>query len=145
MSGGSARSMRNFSLELWQDLVLHGIRKTTFQHLTVNWNVNVLGMALKTLRFVKDLSRTLLSFVPRCLTTRSRKLKIRSSENLKSLIIEFCFLQHILENMLVRYRGQNNKGVLDRPWTKRKVLRAISNTLKFQFLEIVKIEDLTIR
>ena len=28
---------------------------------------------------------------------------------------------------------KNNKGVLGRPWTKLKVLRAISSTLKFQF------------
>ena len=45
-----------------------------------------------------------------------------------------CFLFAIfLENMLVRYRGINNKGVLERSWTKWKVLRAISSTLKFQF------------
>ena len=37
------------------------------------------------------------------------------------------------KNMLVRYRGINNKGVLDGPWTKWRVLRAISSTLKFQF------------
>ena len=37
--------------------------------------------------------------------------------------------------MLVRYRGINNKGVLDRPWTIWKVLRAISSTLKCQFTE----------
>ena len=36
-------------------------------------------------------------------------------------------------HMLVRYRGINNKGVLDRPWTKWRVLIAISSTLKFQF------------
>ena len=30
---------------------------------------------------------------------------------------------------------KNNKGVLDRPWTKWKVLMAISSTLKFQFTE----------
>ena len=42
MSGRSARSIRNFSLELSQDLVLRDIRKSTFQHLTVNWNLNVL-------------------------------------------------------------------------------------------------------
>ena len=36
------------------------------------------------------------------------------------------------KNMLVRYRGINNKGVLERPGTKWKVLNAISNTLKFQ-------------
>ena len=35
--------------------------------------------------------------------------------------------------MLVRYRGIDNKGVLDRPWTIWGVLRAISSTLKFQF------------
>ena len=64
MSGGSARSIRNFSLELWQDLVLLDVRKSTFQHLTVNWNLNVLEMALKTLRFVQGLSRTPLLFIP---------------------------------------------------------------------------------
>ena len=32
------------------------------------------------------------------------------------------------------YRSKtNNKGVMARPWTKRRVLRAISSTLKFQF------------
>ena len=35
--------------------------------------------------------------------------------------------------MLVRYRGINNKGVLERPWTKWRVLKAISTTLKCQF------------
>ena len=35
--------------------------------------------------------------------------------------------------MLVRYRGINNKGVLERPGTKWMVLRAISSTLKCQF------------
>ena len=34
--------------------------------------------------------------------------------------------------MLVKYRRINNKGVLERPGTKWKVLRAISSTLKFQ-------------
>ena len=38
-----------------------------------------------------------------------------------------------LKNTLVRYRGINNKGVLERPWTKWRVLRAISTTLKCQF------------
>ena len=33
----------------------------------------------------------------------------------------------------MRYRGINNKGVLDGPWTIWKVLRAISSTLKCQF------------
>ena len=38
-----------------------------------------------------------------------------------------------LKIMLVRYRGINNKGVLERPWTKWRVLEAISTTLKCQF------------
>ena len=42
------------------------------------------------------------------------------------------------ENMLVRYRGINNKGVLERPRTKWKVLRAISTTLKCKFTENVE-------
>ena len=45
-----------------------------------------------------------------------------------------CFLCEVfLENMVVIYRGINNKGVLDRPGTIWKVLRAISSTLKCQF------------
>jgi len=35
--------------------------------------------------------------------------------------------------MLVKYRGTNNKGVLERPGKKWKVLRAISSTVKCQF------------
>ena len=42
-----------------------------------------------------------------------------------------------LRNIVGKYGGEisreNNKGVLDRPWTKWMVLWAISNTLKFQF------------
>ena len=34
-------------------LVLHVIGKSTFQHLTVNWNFNVLEMALKTFHIVQ--------------------------------------------------------------------------------------------
>ena len=33
-------------------------------------------------------------------------------------IIEICFCNRCLENLVVRYRGINNKGVLERPWTK---------------------------
>ena len=35
--------------------------------------------------------------------------------------------------MLARYRRINDKGVLGRPWTIWKILRAISSTLKCQF------------
>ena len=48
-----------------------------------------------------------------------------------SLLFFFC--KTFLNSMLVGYRGINNKGVLDRPWTIGKVLRAISSTLKCQF------------
>ena len=44
--------------------------------------------------------------------------------------IDFCLVSG---NMLVRYRGINSKGVLERPWTKLRVLRTISSTLRFQF------------
>ena len=68
MSRRSARSIRNFSLELAQDLVLLDVRKSTFQHFTVNWNFNVLEMVFKTLHIVQGLSRTPLLFIPRYLT-----------------------------------------------------------------------------
>ena len=45
----------------------------------------------------------------------------------------FYFCKMFLKNMLVRYRGINDKGVLERPGTKWMVLRAISSTLKCQF------------
>ena len=45
----------------------------------------------------------------------------------------FCFWKIFSETRLVRYRGINNKGVLERPWTTWRVLRAISTTLKCQF------------
>ena len=47
MSGRSARTRRRYSVELWQDLVLLDVRKSTFQHLTVDWNLNVLEMSSK--------------------------------------------------------------------------------------------------
>ena len=91
MSGESARSTRNFSLELWQDLVLlvHGVRKSTFQHLTVNWNFNVLELVLKTLHFVQGLSRTPLLCIPRYLTNiffqnMLQQKKISRIDNLKT-------------------------------------------------------------
>ena len=43
------------------------------------------------------------------------------------------FLKIFSKNMFVRYRGKNNEGVLERPGTKWKVLKAISSTLKCQF------------
>ena len=83
MSGGSARTIRRYSVELWQDLVLHGIRKSTFQHLTINWNFSVLEMALKTLHFVQGPSRTPVLFIPRYLTNifSGNILQIEESSN----------------------------------------------------------------
>ena len=50
----------------------------------------------------------------------------------------FIFLGNIYEKkMLVRYRRINNKGVLERPGTKWKVLRTISSTLKFEYFRKV--------
>ena len=89
MSGRSARSIRNFSLELWQDLVLLDVRKSTFQHLTVNWNLNVLEMTLKTLHIVQGLSRTPLLFIPRYLINiffKNILQKNKNPENRKSEI-----------------------------------------------------------
>ena len=40
----------------------------------------------------------------------------------------FFSWKYFRENMLVRYRRINNKGVLERPGTKWKVLRTISST-----------------
>ena len=57
--------MQLFSRTFLQDLVLLDVRKSTFQHLTVKSNLNVLEMALKTLHFVQGPSRTLLLFIPR--------------------------------------------------------------------------------
>ena len=52
---------------------------------------------------------------------------------MSTISISFC-CNIFSKNMLVRYRGiNNNTCVLERPWTKWKVLRAISSTLKFQF------------
>ena len=39
-----------------------------------------------------------------------------------SIIEIICFCKICLKNRLVRYRGINDKGVLERPWTKWKVL-----------------------
>ena len=47
------------------------------------------------------------------------------------------FLKIYRKSRLVRYRGINNKGVLERPGTKWKVLMTISSTLKFQYFQKV--------
>ena len=86
MSGRSARTIRNFSLELWQDLVLHGIRKSTFHNFRKYWNINVPEMAFKTLHIVQGLSRTPLLFILRYLTNLF--LKIKNLEIWKSKSLE---------------------------------------------------------
>ena len=89
MSGGTAQTVRRQRNKLSRDLVLHGIRKSTFEHLTVNWNFNVLEMALKIFRFVQGLPITPLFLFLRYFKTRFRKLssfclsKIWKSEILK--------------------------------------------------------------
>ena len=37
--------------------------------------------------------------------------------------------------MVLTYRRKHNKGVLGRPWTERRILKAISSTLKFQYFQ----------
>ena len=96
VSRRNARTIRNFSLELSQDLVLLDIRKSTFQHLKVNWNFNVFGIAINTLRFVKGLPITPSLFL-RCFKTVFRQMisptsKIRESENLKNPETHFPWL-----------------------------------------------------
>ena len=59
MSGRSARTIRNFSLEVSQDLVLLDIRKSTFQHLTVNWKVTSSQNGLKTFLFAPVFGNTI--------------------------------------------------------------------------------------
>ena len=84
MSGGSARTIRRYSVELWQNLVLHGIRKSTSQHLTVNWNFDELEMALKTFHIVPGLSRTPLLFILRYLTNIFFKNMLQKKNNLEN-------------------------------------------------------------
>ena len=45
----------------------------------------------------------------------------------------FFLLQTIFDKYVGEISRKNNKGVLGRPWTKWRVLRAISSTLKFQY------------
>ena len=84
VSGRSARTIRNFCLEVSQDLVLQDIRKSTFQHLTVNLNFNVLEMAFKTIRFVQGLPRTPLLFLLRNFKTIPQNWKSENLGNLKN-------------------------------------------------------------
>ena len=48
-------------------------------------------------------------------------------------ILETFYFCKFLKNMLVRYRGINNKGAPERPGTKWRVSRAISSPFKCQF------------
>ena len=50
VSGRSAQTIRNFSLELSQDMVLHGIRKSTFR-----WRLDDGDLTMQTM-FVSDSS-----------------------------------------------------------------------------------------
>ena len=62
------------------------------------------------------------------------KLEILKFQIFRFSILEIFFVGKIFSKiMLVRYRGINNKGVLERSWTIWRVLEAISTTLKCQF------------
>ena len=80
---------------------------------------------------------------PRYLTTRlpqnilheQRISEIIILEILDFMIIICTISENNFDAIWFRSIEENNTGVLGRPWTKRKVLRAISSTLKFQFTE----------
>ena len=84
MSGRSARSIRKFSLELWQDLVLPNVGQVDFHDFRKYWNFNELEMALKTFRFVQGLHITPLFFFLRYFKTIYFKLICLKSEIWKS-------------------------------------------------------------
>ena len=67
------------------------------------------------------------------LNNRSWKVKVSSFVSEPDFpIFEICVsCKYFSKIMLVRYRGINNKGVLERPWTIWRVLMAISSTLRF--------------
>ena len=72
----------------------------------VNWNFNVLEMALKTLHIVQGLSRTPLLFIPRYYTNiffknilQKEKLENRKSENLKIQKPRFTNRNPVLEDL----------------------------------------------
>jgi len=58
VSGRSARTIRNFSLELSPDLVLPNVGQVDVHDFRKYWNFNVLEMALKTISVVQGITRT---------------------------------------------------------------------------------------
>ena len=62
MSGRSARTIRNFYLNLSPDLVLPNVGQVDFHDFRKHWNFKVLEMTLKTFRFVEGLPITPLLF-----------------------------------------------------------------------------------
>ena len=88
MSGRTARSIRNFSLELSQDLVLPNVGQVDFHDFRKYWKFNELEMAVKTFRFVQGRPITPLFFFLRYFKTKCVKhicfkSKIWKSQNLK--------------------------------------------------------------
>ena len=88
VSGRRARSIRNFSLDLWQDLVLPNAGQVDFHDFRKYWNFNELEMALKTFRFVQGLHITPLFFFLWYFKTTQIKLiclksEIWKNENIK--------------------------------------------------------------
>ena len=104
MSGRSARTIRNFSLELSPNLVLPNVGQVDFDDFRKHWNFNVLEMALKTFRFVQGLPITHFFFFLRYFKTgifkfvfqtkTSGNLRVwqrRASENNRDLSGQKCF------------------------------------------------------
>ena len=88
MSGRSARTIRNFSLELSQDLVLPNVGQVDFHDFRKYWNFNVLEMALKTFRFVQGLLITPLFVFLRYFKPRFVQTYLLTSEIWKSQSLE---------------------------------------------------------
>ena len=103
MSGRSARTIRNFSLELSPDLVLPNVGQVDLHDFRKHWNFNVLEMALKTFRFVQGLPITPLFCFLRYFKTRFSKFVLqtkteifkvwrrRTSNNNRDLSSQKCF------------------------------------------------------
>ena len=97
MSGRSAQTIRNFSLELPQELVLQNVGQVDFRDFRKYWDFNVLEMSFKTIRicpgspqntfyyFSSMFQNQIVSnYVPQ--NQKSRNLKIKKTENLKTQV-----------------------------------------------------------
>ena len=102
MSGRSARSIRNFSLELSPDLVLPNVGQVDFHEFRKYWNFNVLEVAIEIFRFVQGLPITPLFFFLRYFKTsfvnsffckKKKKDISKCGKDARRQIIEICLVK----------------------------------------------------